>query len=100
MKRVAIAEFLHESNTYLPVPTTYSDFAQTSLTKGEDLIRRWQGGHHELSGFLEGALLYGFDAVPVMATYAMPSGTIESSAFEQIAREMIDALRAAMPVDG
>ena len=55
MKRVGVAGFLHESNTFLPVPTTYGHFEQTSLTKGEGLIRRWEGGHHELSGFLEGA---------------------------------------------
>lgn len=100
MKRVGVAGFLHESNTFLPVPTTYSHFEQTSLTKGEGLIRRWEGGHHELSGFLEGARLHGVCAVPLMATYAMPGGTIESSAFEQLAGEMIDALRAAMPLDG
>ena len=30
MNRVGVLGFLHESNTFLPVPTTYEDFARTS----------------------------------------------------------------------
>jgi microcystin degradation protein MlrC len=48
--RVGIAGLLHESNTFLPRPATYEDFASTSLTKGEDLIERWQDAQHELGG--------------------------------------------------
>ncbi len=100
MKRIGIAGFLHESNTFLPVATTYEHFASTSLTRGEDLLRRWRGAHHEMGGFLEGAERYGFQPVPLLSTYAMPSGTLTAEAFDRIAGEMTESLRAALPLDG
>ncbi|HWB98197.1 MAG TPA: M81 family metallopeptidase [Bryobacteraceae bacterium] len=100
MKRIGIAGFLHESNTFLPVATTYEHFASTSLTKGGDLLRAWRASHHELGGFLEGAARYGFEPVPLMATFAVPSGALTPEAFERIAAEMVESLRAAMPLDG
>ena len=74
--RVGIAGLLHESNTFLPRPTVYEDFASTSLVKGEDLIERWQGAQHELGGFLEGAREYGFRPAPALAGFAVPSGAL------------------------
>ena len=60
--RVGIAGLLHESNTFLPRPTVYEDFASTSLCKGGELIERWQGAEHELGGFLQGASELGHSA--------------------------------------
>jgi len=100
MKRVGIAGFLHESNTFLPVPTTKQDFEQTSFTQGQALLDRWQGSHHELGGFLEGASTHDFLPVPLLATYAVPSGVIVSSAFDEIAATLIRALQQTLPLDG
>jgi microcystin degradation protein MlrC len=99
-KRVGILGFLHESNTFLRVPTTYEHFASTSLTRGDDLIRRWRGGHHELSGMLQGLEEHGLATVPGMATFAVPSGALTAEAYEQLADELLDTLRAALPLDG
>jgi microcystin degradation protein MlrC len=98
--RIGIAGFLHESNTFLPVPTRFSNFEQASLTRGEALLERWSGSRHELGGFLEGARIHGFKPVPLLATFAVPSGTIETAAFEEIASGMIETLNAALPLDG
>ena len=99
MKRVGVMGFIHESNTFAVTPTTYEDFEQVSLSRGKGLIERWTGGNHELSGFLEGAQSHGLEPVPLVAAFAMPSGTVVREAFEAIAEETIDALKAAMPVD-
>ena len=97
--RVGIAGFLHESNTFLSVPTTIAHFEQASLTRGEALLQRWSGSRHELGGFLEGAQLHGFLPVPLLATFAVPSGTIEGEAFEELIGTMVDDLRSALPLD-
>jgi len=93
--RAGILGFLHESNTFLDVPTTFEDFERTSMTSGAALIERWTGAHHELGGFLAG----GIEAVPGFATFAVPSGTLTADTFEAIASRLIDAARA-MEVDG
>jgi len=91
--RVGIAGFLHESNTFLPVPTTVSHFEHASLTRGEPLLHRWSESRHELGGFLEGAQLHGFRPVPLLATFAVPSGTIEGGAFEELIGKMAGDLK-------
>ena len=100
MKRVGVMGFIHESNTFSVTPTTYEHFEQISLTRGKELIERWTGGNHELSGFLEGAESNGLEPVPLVAAFAMPSGAVVRETFEAIAEQTIDALKAAMPVDG
>src|SRR5882724_2178065 len=98
--RVGIAGLLHESNTFLPRPTVYEDFASTSLDKGEALIERWQGTQHELGGFLEGARQFGLTAAPALAGFAVPSGALTAEAFERVAAELLDAIDAAGAIDG
>ncbi|MSV29844.1 MAG: M81 family peptidase [Bryobacterales bacterium] len=97
MARIGIAGLLHESNTYLPVPTVYEHFAATSLTRGSAMIERWRGARHEIGGFLEGA---GANAVPLFATYAVPSGALTADCFERLAAELMRELEAALPLDG
>lgn len=99
-KRVGIAGLLHESNTFLPVPTRRCHFEQGSLTQGEALLERWAGSLHELGGFLEGARIHGFQPIPLLATFAIPSGTIEREAFEELVAAMVDRLQSALPLDG
>jgi len=98
MLRVGLLGFLHESNTFLPVPTTYADFAATSLTRGEEVRQRWQGAKHELGGLLAGCDEAGLSVVPGVATYAVPSGTITAAAFEQLAAELMAGIH--LPLDG
>lgn len=98
MPRVGLLGFLHESNTFLPVATTYEHFASTMLTRGEAVRARWQGAHHELSGLLAGCDEAGLTVVPGMATYAVPSGTITAEAFEQLASELLASIE--VPLDG
>jgi len=100
MKRVGILAFLHESNTFLNAPTRYEDFASTSLTRGAALVERWNGGHHEVSGFLTGLAESALTTVPLMATFAVPSGTIAAPDYERLAAELLQTVRAAMPLDG
>lgn len=87
--RVGILGFLHESNTFLGVPTRWEDFATTSLTRGEEVRTRWDGAHHELGGFFDGLREEGVEAVPGFATFAVPSGAIAGEDFERLAAELV-----------
>ena len=70
------------------------------MTRGQELIERWRGTHHELAGFLAGAEESGFSIVPCMATYAVPAGAIRAPNYERLMQELIEAVRKAMPLDG
>jgi microcystin degradation protein MlrC len=97
---IGIAGFQLESNTFLPVQTTYEDFSQTGLTRGDDLLRRWSGTHHELAGFIGQSREEGFEIAPVLATFPQAGGTIASSAFERIAEDLLEAVQQVLPLDG
>jgi microcystin degradation protein MlrC len=99
MNRVAVLGFLHESNTFLPVPTTYEHFSRASLTRGAEMLERWRGGRHELSGMLAGLEESGLTAVPCMATFAVPSGALTEDAYERLVSELLDSVRRNLPVD-
>jgi microcystin degradation protein MlrC len=99
-QRIGILGFLHESNTFLGVPTRWEDFATTSMTAGETLRQRWSGAHHELGGFFAGCEGEGLEAVPGFATYAVPSGAIAGEDFESIADAMLAAIGEMGEVSG
>ena len=63
--RIAIGGFMHESNTFAPLPTTLQRFRDGSLTYGDAVIPVWQDAHHEMGGFIEGAGKFGYELVPV-----------------------------------
>ena len=98
--RVALAGFMHESNTFSDVPTTLRHFQDASLHYGSDLIPVWKDAHHEMGGFLAGAEENGFVAVPILMASATPSGAVTEEAYEKIVGEILDGLRRAGPLDG
>ncbi|HUQ93126.1 MAG TPA: M81 family metallopeptidase [Bryobacteraceae bacterium] len=93
--RVGLAGFLHESNTFLPTPTTLQHFHQASYTEGAAVLDRWRESRHELGG-----MIASLDVVPLLATYAVPSGTITAEAFESIAMRLMELVEEAEPLDG
>ena len=50
--RIAVAGFMHESNTFNPQRTDLAAFAAQSLTFGPALLDEWRDAHHEVGGFL------------------------------------------------
>ena len=98
--RVGVAGFLHESNTFLGIPTKYSDFVAASLTRGPALIERWKSAYHELGGFIGGLTAAGVEIVPLFAAFAIPGGTLSAECFERIAAELLEDLENSLPLDG
>jgi microcystin degradation protein MlrC len=64
------------------------------------MLERWRGAHHELGGLLDGCAGHGLDSVPLLATWAVPSGALAADAFDAIAERIVTLLREALPVDG
>ncbi|MCB1018867.1 MAG: M81 family metallopeptidase [Bryobacterales bacterium] len=99
--RVGLLGLLHESNTFLSTPTGYEQFASTDLTRGAAVAEHWRGRNHEIGGMLAGIEAEeDAETVPLYATYAVPSGTITSEAFERMLAEMFEELDKAGPLDG
>ncbi len=99
-KRIGIAGFMHESNTFATTKTTRKHFEEAFYHHGETLIPVWEDAHHELGGFIEGCVRYGLTGVPTLAAWATPGGTVSDEAYASIVEELLAALTAAGPLDG
>jgi microcystin degradation protein MlrC len=98
--RVAIGGIYHESNTFFAQPMTLERFADSHLHYGDDVITHWRGTCSEINGFLEGGEQYGFEVVPTIMAWGMPSGAVTEAAFEQLCGELTTRLAGAMPLHG
>jgi microcystin degradation protein MlrC len=93
--RIAIAGFMHESNTFNPLLTDRAAFVAQSLTTGAELLAEWREAHHEMGGFLEAAGVEGFEAVPLLMAWATPAGPVADAVFDEITEQLGERLRGS-----
>lgn len=103
--RIAIGGVSHETSSFSVRPTTLHDFETGfGLFRGSQIVERFRGANICTGGFLEGAERHGFEAVPLLWTFAYPSGVIEAAAYATLKAEFLERLRQAEaeggPVDG
>ena len=95
--RVAIAGFLHESNTFNPLRTDRAAFAAQGLAFGSAMVGEWRAAHHEVGGFLESAERLGFEPVPLVMAWATPSGPVVDAVLDEMTAVIIDGLKQHRP---
>lgn len=98
--RIGIILLAHESNTFVRSVTRLADFQRDTLLEGEAIRERFEGGHHEVSGFLCELREQSVDAVPLLAARALPSGVVTESAFESLVSQTLQMLDRNCPLDG
>jgi microcystin degradation protein MlrC len=97
--RIAIAGFMHESNTFNPLPTDRAAFTAQSLTFGPAMLDEWRDAHHEVGGFIEAARSEGFEPIAVGMGWATPSGPVTDDMFDDMTAKLIEAIKR-QPGDG
>ncbi|RAP43206.1 microcystin degradation protein MlrC [Rhodovulum viride] len=102
--RVALAGFLHETNTFAPTPADLAAFRQGGgyipMSRGAGIAAVAQGVNLGISGALAVAGELGWDAAPILWTGAIPSAPVTREAFETIANEIVAGLAGAGTLDG
>ncbi|MYM56825.1 M81 family metallopeptidase [Thalassovita mangrovi] len=103
-KRVALAGFLHETNTFAPSPATFDSFVQGGgympLARGPLMMESARGINLGIGGAVAFGEDAGWDMVPVMWCGAIPSAAVERDAYTRITDEIVEGIRAALPLDG
>jgi microcystin degradation protein MlrC len=99
MTTVFIAGFQHETNTFAPSQADWAAFNRGSsypaYARGEPMVEQIAPGSLPLSGFITAARERGWTLVPSVWAGATPSAHVTRDAFERIAAEMVEDLRAA-----
>jgi len=102
-KRIAIAGFQHESNSFAPFGASYEDFVKPdgwpAMAEGEEIFRVFGNLNIPLGGFIQHAP-DDWDLVPLLWCSAEPCGPVEDAAFERIAARVCDGLAGAGLLDG
>ncbi len=94
MRRIAVARFAHEGNSFASIPTVYEDFTNFEWATGQEVVPFYQGTNTEIGGVIA-ELAEHPDWQPhyLRCAFATPAGEIERDAFERILEEILDGLR-------
>lgn len=93
--RIAVAGFMHESNTFAPLPADLARFREGSLTYGDAVVPIWQDAHHEVGGFIEGAAKFEYELVPVAMAWATPAGPVTDEFYSHFTDALTTGLKLA-----
>ena len=104
-RRIAIAGFQHETNTFVPNRAEMSDFRMADswpgLLEGRAVIDRTRGLNVPIAGAVTAAEATGrVELIPLVWCAAEPCGPVTDHAFEMIAGMILDGLEDAEPFDG
>jgi len=103
--RIAIGGISHETSTFVKTPTTLNDFESGfGMFRGQQVIDRFTNTNICAGGFIDGSKKHGFEIVPLLWTFAYPSGLIVREDYELLKSEFLrrldDEEAARGPVDG
>jgi microcystin degradation protein MlrC len=98
-KRVLIAGFKHETNTFSILPTTLQSYEARGYVKGDAIVPFFKGTNTEIAAFLDGCAKYGWEPVLSVAADATPSGKLTRDCYETIAGEIISSAEKAGKLD-
>ena len=106
MKKIGLAGFIHETNTFSNTPTPVKNFLNQNgfypeLLRG-DAMRQFKEGKFNIaaSGFLQEADELNFQVVPLVWCGAEPSQSLSQSVFDQIMKMVEEDLKTFLPYDG
>ncbi|MFZ5823076.1 MAG: M81 family metallopeptidase [Bacillota bacterium] len=94
--RVALGGIVHETNTYCKGTTQLEEFR---IWRGDEIIASNKGVRSYVGGMLDAAEALGATVLPTLYAVATPSGTIAADAYASMLTELLEGIRAAMPVD-
>lgn len=107
MTRIFVAGFQHETNTFAPSPADWAAFERGSsyppYSRGAAMLELLAPGSLPAAGFIDVARERGWTLVPSVWAGATPSAHVTREAFERIAGDLVEDLRAAIhggPLDG
>lgn len=94
---VVIALMQHETNTFSPLPTTLSAFAQTVGMElppvGETALQIYGKADFAFAAFVDVARDYGAEIEVPVAAYAEPSGKVSDAAFDYLSDKICSSVK-------
>ncbi|MDZ4311522.1 MAG: M81 family metallopeptidase [Cypionkella sp.] len=103
-KRIALAGFAHESNSFAPSPADMAAFEQGGgylpLSRGDQILIRARSVNLPVAGAISYAEQHGWQLLPLIWAGAVPSAPVTASCYRAITDEIVEGLRQSGPLDG
>ncbi len=104
-QKILIGGFLHETNTFSPVPTTLKEFEihdeWPGLSRHQQIFENFsEHCNIPISGFLSSKDQYHFECIPSVWASASPSGKVTRAAYEHIVALLLADIKANPDIDG
>jgi microcystin degradation protein MlrC len=103
LARIAIGGFQHETNCFIDEQTDYAYFTahrdRPPLVAGQDMLTWLRDTGYATAGFL-GIMEARHELLPLLWTSGGAGGLVTDDAFERILGNLLDRLKAALPLDG
>lgn len=96
-KRVLIAGFKHETNTFSILPTDLAAYRARGFHRGGEIEKVYAGTNTEIAAFLDGCKKHGWQPILTIAADATPSGKLTRDTYETIAGEIVEAAARERP---
>ena len=99
--RIVTGGIAQETNTFQWEPTSLSDFSKGSsgIVRGQEILDL-DGTGGIYGGIVAEAKDQGVELIPTTYGHAVPGGRVSREAFETLRDEILEGIRAALPVDG
>lgn len=99
--RIVTGGIAQETNTFQHEPTTLADFQKGSshIDRGQQILDL-DGTGTIYGGIVSEARRLGVELIPTTYGRAVPGGRVSREAFENLRGEILEGIRAALPVDG
>jgi len=98
-KRVLIAGFKHETNTFSVLETGIAAYRERGLYFGDELANVFRDTNSEIAGFMDVAERHGWTPCYSVAGDASPSGRVTKAAYDEITGRILKDAMAGGPVD-
>jgi microcystin degradation protein MlrC len=98
--RIATGCIGHETNTFSPVKTSIDNFKGGAYYIGDEIVATFRQTSTITGGFIDSAEKLDMQLVPLLWTFATPSGTVEQTAYEILKAEFLDRLKRTGQIDG
>jgi microcystin degradation protein MlrC len=100
VKKVLIAGFQHETNTFAPSKADWQAFNRgdsfPAFTRGRSMQDKLTGVNIPVGGFIDFAKLQGWKLLPSVWAGAIPSAHVTKDAFERIASAILDDVQSSL----
>ncbi|NLB41584.1 MAG: M81 family metallopeptidase, partial [Clostridiales bacterium] len=98
--RILIAEFKHETNTFIKEATGFVDYKKRHLIYGDEIIPFFSGTKTEMGGFIDATQKEGISLIPSIAADATPGGRVNREVFDHVRDNITRTYKENQPIDG